>query len=287
MSKQAAGVERWLLPAAMAAGMALGAYGLVAPARQRVRLAPGVAALVNGKPIPRSRVMAMAASAARGKPSAELERLALEKAIDEELLVQRAIALDLLDNDRVVRNMVVRAMLEAIAAAAPLREPSEQELRRFFAHERARFRTEPRVSLRDLFVPVDGAGDAARARAAEAARELSAGVPFGEVAKRIGGRPPVELPKGLLPVGKLIQYLGPTAARVAAKLRPGEVSKPVRTTGGYHVLVAVERVAARDGDFAAHREQVLAAWRRAERERAVAAEIARLRRAATIVRGKP
>ncbi|MFQ5664816.1 MAG: peptidylprolyl isomerase [Candidatus Binatia bacterium] len=287
MTRRPSALERWLLPLAMLAGLALGAYGLVAPAASSGVLPPGVVALVNGKPIARALLDAVAVTPRRGRLPAAGRRLALDKLIDEEILVQRALALGLAERDRVVRNMLVRTMLDSIAGAQEVADPNDAALRAYFQRNSERYRGQARVALRQIFVDVaDAQHDAAgRARAAEAARALAAGAPFAEVAARLGDRPPVPLPDGLLPLGKLVEYLGPTAAHAAAELAPGATSAPIRSGRGYRVLLVSDRVVEPAADFSRLRAAVLADWRREARERAVATALARLRAQAAIIRG--
>jgi parvulin-like peptidyl-prolyl isomerase len=51
------------------------------------------------------------------------------------------------------------------------------------------------------------------------------------------------LPDALLPIEKLLDYLGPTTLKAALKLAAGEVSDPVPAPGGYCVLQVVHRQA--------------------------------------------
>ena len=45
-----------------------------------------------------------------------------------------------------------------------------------------------------------------------------------------------ELPNKLLPLTKLMDYMGPTLARQATQIQPGECSEPILINGAYHVL---------------------------------------------------
>jgi peptidyl-prolyl cis-trans isomerase C len=77
--------------------------------------------------------------------------------------------------------------------------------------------------------------DAAKARAMEARAEVLSGKPFAEVAKKYSDDPTVSRNAG--DVGPLmIDQLAPAFAEAVSKMKPGELSEPVLTNFGYHVI---------------------------------------------------
>jgi hypothetical protein len=98
-------------------------------------LPPGAIALVNGSPILDSdyqRAVSMLAGDRRETPDAGERAHVLDRLIDEELLVQHALASGLAESDRVVRETVLRAMIDAAIADQASRRPSESELRALY-----------------------------------------------------------------------------------------------------------------------------------------------------------
>ena len=146
----------WLL----ALGALLGAASGVLTARDgapaTAALPPAVAALVNGRPIlveEHARAVEMLAGDRR-EPLLQRDRArVLERLIDEDLLVQYALARGSLASERSVRDAVTLAMVESVVAESASRAPTEDELRAWFDAVRAR------------------AGDAAKAAPFEAVRE--------------------------------------------------------------------------------------------------------------------
>src|SRR5207253_2671904 len=70
-----------------------------------------------------------------------------------------------------------------------------------------------------------------------------------------------------LPPARLVDYLGPTAARTALELSPGQVGGPVRSGWGHHLMHVVAREEAATPPLAAVREEVRAELRRRDGDR--------------------
>jgi len=275
-----------LLLAGALLGIGLAGWGLArsgAPAA----VPEGSVAVVNGEPISAAafRRFADAVAAERGTPGlapAERRRL-LERMIDEELLLQRGLALGLARHEPTARRAIVSAVIAALAAEAEAEEPDAETLRAFYAENQERFVHTPRLEVDAAFVAANGGpAEAARERAARIARRLRSGEPFAEVSRELGDPPTAPLPRGPLPVETLRRYVGPTAARTAERLDVGEVSDPVRGAGGYHVLALRARRPGRAPPFEAVREQVRAEYLRSLGEGALRRTLAELREDAEI-----
>lgn len=253
----------WFLALGALVGIGIATAGVVqAPSSA---IADDAVATVNGAPIRRADYeTALAAVAADGRRSTSdptLRQHVLERLIDEELLVQAAIELGLAQRDRRVRADLSSATLSFIKDA-PLPEPTETDLKDLFEASPGYFGGDSRVEIEERFFALRAAGDdaaaLARARAARAQWQR------GEAPS--ADPPPLGLPSGLVPVTKLEQYLGPTAARAIAILPVGVVSEPVRSGDGYRL---VRVIAKRDGDaprFEAVRGLVRSEWRRRQTE---------------------
>ena len=77
----------------------------------------------------------------------EKKNLIRERLIDEELLIQRAIELDLVRNDSLVKGNVIQTMFQYIINSNELAEPSEAELREYFSKEKNYFSSGKRFKL--------------------------------------------------------------------------------------------------------------------------------------------
>jgi len=278
---------RWLLALGMAAGIALAGFGIVRSGVDHPADAEGAIAVVNGRPLSRDAFARFAAAVAAERKRVELDRETrqrlLSRMIDEELLLQRGADLELYRHEPTARRSIVSALIASVTADAEVVEPDEETLRAYFEANRDRFQRLARLDLDTALVAADGRPEArAFRRAEELATRLRAGEPFGEVREELGDAPVAKLPAGPLPFETLRQYLGPTVARTAAGLAPGEVSDPVRASEGYWVVRLRGRQPGRVPELAAIREQVRAEYLRSRGEEALREYLAELRDAAEI-----
>ncbi len=278
----------WFLALGSLAGVTLALAGLVRTDLPRSRLPAGVVARVNGDWIPQQeyeRTLEALARDRRAPLAAEDRKLALDRLIDETLLLQRALELDLARTDPRARRALVSAVLESAAAAGDQAEPTETELRRFYEAEKAWFQGQERLRVRQIWIRAESDSENTNAaqRAQRAYERVRAGEEFAAVKRELGDPELPALPDDLLPPTKLADYLGPTPLRTALELPVGAVSAPVRSTRGYHVLQVVERVADPPPPLEEIRPQVLAEFRRRASEQALRTYLDELRARATIV----
>lgn len=264
--------QRWLAVGA-ATGLVVAAIGVIGDRPAGDALPAGAVARV-GDALIRSeeydRLVAGLASDRRSPVDGKLRRHVLNRMIDEELLVQRAVELGLVDVDRRVRANLTSAMIQSVVDDADEVEASERELSVFY-RDHAEFFTAPgRLRVRQIFFrsrsDALGSGEE-RAEAALAA--LSAGQSFESVRSEFGDREISPLPDTMLPALKLREYIGPTALRSAMGLEVGEVSDAVQSGTGVHLLLLVEREPARTPPLDEIVEQVRSEWRRRQGDRAL------------------
>ena len=280
-----------LLSLGAAAGIALAASGLIGASPRGGGVPRDAVAVVNGAPIRQDeyeRTFAAMASDRRAPLDAADKQHVLDRLIDEELLVQRGLELGLPRNDRKVRADLTSAMIAAVTAEVADGEPAEADVRAFYDAHRTFFMRTGRLQIRTLFfrTPTDdatgGRVQAAQARAAEAVRRLHDGEDVVAVRAALGDTEVAPVPDTLLPVDKLGDYLGPTAVRTALALAPGEVSEPVRSAAGLHVIQVVERQADYTPPFDDVRTEVVAEFHRRAGDRALRAYLDELRTRADV-----
>jgi peptidylprolyl isomerase len=279
--------ERFWLAIGASAGLAAAAASLVEIRTREDLLPPGIAARVDGQPIRVAdfeRAVAALASDRRAPLTESDRRFVLDRMIDEELLVQHALALGLARSDRRVRSDLVSAVMGSLVASTDGYEPSDEEIERFYAEHAARFAAPGRARVRQVFVacePRRSERDAAQ-RAAEALHRLRVGESFERVAGELGDPVIAEIPNTPLPESELAKYLGPSAARVAFELEAGATSEPYRSAQGFHVLQSLARDAARTPPLAEAAALVRAELVRERGDRAVREQLETLRAAAEI-----
>ena len=280
-----------LLSLGAAAGIALAASGLVGASPRGAGMPRDAVAVVNGTAIRRDeydRTLAALANDRRELLDAADKRHVLDRLIDEELLVQRGLELGLPQTDRKLRADLTSAMITAVAAEVTDGEPTEADVRAFYDTHRTFFMRTGRLRIRTLFFrtatddATGGTVQVAQARAAEAVRRLRDGENVGSVRATLGNTEVAPVPDMLLPVDKLGDYLGPTAVRTALALAPGEVSEPVRSAAGFHVVQVVERQADYTPPFDDVRAEVVAECRRRAGDRALRTYLDELRTRADV-----
>lgn len=264
------------------AGMVAAAVGLLGDPGESGALPADAAARVNGEIIQRidhDRLIQALRTDRRNMAASEAHAFALERLIDEELLVQRGLELGLAQHDTRVRKDLTLAMIDSIVADFRDLDATDQELRAYFEAERDFFTQAGRFRLRQIWVRSRSLadGEAAFERAREASERLRSGEDFERVRSELGDAESPPLPDALLPPNKLADYLGPTVLRAALELDLGAISEPVRSSTGYHVLQLVELGPADAPEFEAIRPQVLAEYRRRQADQALREYLADLR----------
>jgi len=130
---------------------------------------------------------------------------------------------------------------------------SDEELRRLYDSEQARFGQPERRKVRHILLPVPADADEAKAQPVleeiEAVRKrIQGGEPFEEVAKAVSKDPGSASKGGSL--GEIEQgIMDPAFDQAAFSLAAGELSEPVRTRFGYHLIEVQEIIPARIKPF--------------------------------------
>lgn len=232
----------------LALGLGIATSAILKPVEQPIEAAlpPDAAALVNGTPIGLAeleRAMTAVAADSRNAPVQDDRAEVLDRLIDQELLVQRAYELELDRSDRMVRNTLLSAMVQSVLASAPPPDTSDASIRAFYEANASYFARTGRVRIRAMKIGVDAPDMEAEAqdRADAAVARLRLGESFESVRDELGGALFTPLPDVPLPPSQLVNYLGPSPARMAVSLNVGEISEPVRGGDGFYILKVIER----------------------------------------------
>jgi hypothetical protein len=226
----------WLLAGGMVAGAALAVFYMVRVPDVAER-PQDVVAWVNGRPIAQESyesALRAVATDRKGGALREGDRArVLERLIDQELLIDRAIELGLHERDPQIRNQLATAMIDFLVRRAEdeARAAGDSELRAFYEAERFRF-----------------------ARAAQYRVEVEGSA--------------VPLPTGFVLEKDLVQALGPSTARAVTALELGQSVQAGEGDGRYEVRL-VERRAEEVVPFDDARDAVEAAFLRQQGEAAV------------------
>lgn len=203
---------------------------------------------------------------------------ALDRLIDEELLVRRGIELGLPGSEPAVRKAIVDAMVQFATVQGVQRAPDEAELKRFYATRPDLFRSDPALRVAAAVLP--GYAPAATERLARLLRE---GASFDAAARAVGATL-LPIPDMSLSATKLTDYAGPTVRDTALGLAPGETAGAVEAGGRLVMVQLLERRPGARASFATVRAEVEEAWRRVERDEALERYLAELRRSTSVVK---
>ena len=144
------------------------------------------------------------------------KNLILERLIDEELLIQRAIELDLVRNDSLIKGNVIQTMFQYIINSNELAEPSEAELRDYFNKEKNYFSSGRRYKLKNYTFR--------NLRDAETARNLLNQSNLESFLKLVETENAIDLPNVFLTPQKIRDYLGPKVLEELPSLEKGDFS---------------------------------------------------------------
>ncbi|HSN73163.1 MAG TPA: hypothetical protein VLT59_16725 [Steroidobacteraceae bacterium] len=226
----------WLLLGGMLLGAGLAVFYIVR-LPETVDPTTDAVAWVQDRPIARasyeSALQAVAADRKGGVLRPEDRRRILERLIDQELLIDRAIELGLHERDPQIRNQLATAMIDFLVRRAEdeASGASDAELRAFYEAQRFRFERSPQYRIR-----VEGGA--------------------------------VPVPDGFLLEKEIEQRLGPGAAREVSSLEVGRSVRIGDGPGAYTVRLLEKR----EGGavpFEEARDSVEAAYVRARSEDAV------------------
>lgn len=244
----AEGRPPWLLFVGAAIGIALATFGLLDTQKGPQTLASDTAAQVGERTIRRidyERVLAGVERDLRNPLDESVRRLVLDRMIDEELLVQRALELGMAAIDRRIRGELTSGLMDSIVGEADADEASEREVARHF-EENVDFFTRPGrlhaqtilFSARSEGRPQDGS---AAERAERAAERLRGGENASEVESQLGDPQVSPIPNGMLPPSKVRDYVGPVVLESLEGLAVGEWSEPIESGGNFYLARVIDR----------------------------------------------
>ena len=180
----------------------------------------------------------------------------LERMIEEELLIKRAIDLGMLENNPMARGTIVQQMIKNIISEGSRIEPEENELIEFFQENIGFFTKANRLRVRQIYFSKDDFGDEVVEMAKDAFIRLNKGENFEKVALS-GSKSALKIPDTLMNLSKVREYIGPSLMREAQLLKPGYSSAPKKVSGGYKIIYLVDREDATQPEYSDIRSTVL------------------------------
>ncbi len=150
----------------------------------------------------------------------EKKNMIRERLIDEELLIQRAIELDLIRNDSLIKGNIIQTMFQHIINSNEVIEPSEKQLRDYFRKEKDYFSSGKRFKLKNYSFR--------NLNEAETGSKYLKKNNFDAFLNLTNKENIFDVPEVFLTPQKIRDYLGPKALQELEKLNKGDYSKVIQ-----------------------------------------------------------
>lgn len=266
-------------------GLAIAGVGLFSARGTATRnVPPEDIALVNQRPVLRSDFVAQLESETgiTFDQSTRAQQLqVLDEMIREELWVQRGLELDFAETDQMTRNALASAMEQQALADSTTSQPTDAQLRDYYARNAARYASDGILTVRHLVVPPGAGSDQQRLQIAQdVVQALRAGTPVETVTARYGLVEPRNDGDEFYFAARI--HLGDALFAQALKLEPGGVTQPLAAADGIHVVKVLQDRTPVPLSFERARLQVLTDYKNAQQRRLSAATLQFLRERANI-----
>jgi hypothetical protein len=176
----------------------------------------------------------------RPPTEAELKGL-IDEWVREEIAVREAMSAGLDRDDTVIRRRLRQKLEFLVEDSAEASPPTDDELKAWLARNADRYRTEPRVAFRQVFVSRDRRGSAAEADAAAILKRLTAAGSSARI-DDVGDTTMLPMDFELAPMRDVDRTFGPGFAKQLEAVEPGQWSGPIRSGYGLHLVLVRERV---------------------------------------------
>jgi len=207
------------------------------------------------------------------------QKLALERIIEEELLVQYAYKNGFLSADDNIRKTVVRSVVDTIVEQTISIMPENDVLLEFYKSHQEIFATSEQVKIVILNINnLDGA-NAIKKIWVETNNETL-------ILNTIDNITKPNIPNGYIPIFTLPRLIGPKLAKTIGMLELNEISLPVETSSGYSLAILKDRKAKQTPSYNDVKEAVLQEYRRRSRDELLSTLLDELKQKADIRKNK-
>jgi hypothetical protein len=247
-----------LLIAGTVIGLSIAGLGLIERGQDEIStLPPGIIAKVGETLIGTGQYVALLDDLAADKRNPltdQDQEFALQRLIDEELLVQRGVELGLAENAPTIRKAVAAEVISHVVTATRATPPDEATLREFYASASAYFSSPGRLRLH--WWMQKSSSLEIEALAWETIHGLQRGDEPQVLLRQYGFERVADFPDSLLPMNKLLDYIGPVLLDRVTSILPGQYTDPIKDEQGLHVLFVAERASESVPNFDAIRSEV-------------------------------
>ncbi|MDA7553947.1 peptidylprolyl isomerase [Gammaproteobacteria bacterium] len=172
----------------------------------------------------------------------------LERMIEEELLIKRAIDLGVLNDNPMARGTIVQQMIKTIIAENARYEISDSELESFFQENSGFFTKSSRLRIQQIYFSNEQLKDDSLVVAKKAYDLLKSGYDFESVSK-LGSPSALQIPNSLMTLSKVREYIGPSLMNLAKELEINSFTTPIEVSGGYKIIYLIDKELASPPQF--------------------------------------
>ena len=251
-----------LLLLASIIGTLLAIYSIMDSNKNYSSLPDNVAAVVNDKIIPSERYQTVIQLIKNDKRDdlTDIDRkMALERIIEEELLVQYAYQNGFLEADDLLRKSIVRSVVDSIAEQSISVIPNEKTLRDFYQDNLPLFTVDEQFRI--VILSSQNGSDI---NAGKIIWQDSYDIPL--LMNEIGSIKKLEISSDFISKYRLGTLIGPLLRDVVLSLKLGETSEPLETIYGYSIVTLIDKKGRVIPDFKEINEIVLQEYKRRQRE---------------------
>ena len=243
-------------------GTFLAIYSIVDSNKNFSSLPNNVIAIVNDKIIPSERyrtVIQLIENDKRDDLTEADRKMALDRIIEEELLVQYAYQNGFLEADDLLRKSIVRSVVDSIVEQSVSVIPDEDELRNFYQDNLPVFTLDEQYRV--VILSSQNLSDIATAK-----EIWQKNYDIQKLEIDIPSIRQLAIPSGFISKLRLGTLIGPLLRDVVLSLRIGETSKAIETIYGYTIVTLVDRKDKIIPEYLDIKEVVLQEYRRRQRE---------------------
>ena len=251
-----------LLLLASIIGTLLAIYSIMDSNKNYSSLPDNVAAVVNDKIIPSERYQTVIQLIKNDKRDdlTDIDRkMALERIIEEELLVQYAYQNGFLEADDLLRKSIVRSVVDSIAEQSISVIPNEKTLRDFYQDNLPLFTIDEQFRI--VILSSQNGSDI---NAGKIIWQDSYDIPL--LMNEIGSIKKLEISSDFISKYRLGTLIGPLLRDIVLSLKLGETSEPLETIYGYSIVTLIDKKGRVIPDFKEINEIVLQEYKRRQRE---------------------
>ena len=219
------------------------------------------------------------------RPTVEELNGLIEDHVRDEVLYRESLAMGLDKDDTVIRRRL-RQKFEFLFEDASMTASSDRDLQAWLDQHPDKFRVDPKMALRQVYVNATRRGAAAAKEADRLLARLNT-ERDGADASELGDTTMLPHELALSTVGEIARVFGDEFAQAVAGMEPGRWAGPVRSSYGLHLVHVSERTAGRLRPLVEVRDEVQREWLTAHRKEFATARYRALRGGYTVVVERP